>query len=278
MRPRFARRTARAWGAGACAATLAITVPGCLNLEQLGRLLAGGSVPSKDIALPLPDASGPPKTYAVTFRVGELWDASDGRLEIYDRRRWLWLDVRDPGGKPPLEPPMVAVRGPQHLAQPQVYEVQKDQSGDRFFVRVRFYDPGAGYRLVIQTRTPSGTTESVAFDLPEVGPAVRRAGDFSLAYTASPSFGRPLVPALLTVRAADPAGAAATLGAPPRVRLTNPCGWGPIGTFSAVPGEAGAYAFEVPRDEIIEVTGNYKVKVYPLSDQASYVEYTYETR
>lgn len=249
-------------------ALVAALASGCLDLgaPQPGR--APSSAPQ---ATPAPN-------YTVAYRVGDLWDRFDGRLEIYDRRRWFWLDVRDSSGKTPLEAPRVAVVAPPGLTPPQVYEIQKEQGSDRYFLRVRFYDPGPGYRMAVQTKGARGEAEMAEFDLPEVLPAARQAGAISLAYTASPSLGRPFVPAVVTVRASDPAGKAATLDQAPKVRVVNPCGWGPSGAFEPVPGEAGAYSYQVPQDEMIDVTGNYKIKVYPVSDQASYVEYTYETR
>ncbi|MBM3274742.1 MAG: hypothetical protein FJZ00_06295 [Candidatus Sericytochromatia bacterium] len=58
----------------------------------------------------------------------------------------------------------------------------------------------------------------------------------------------------------------------------NPCGWGPSGTFSAVPGTAGKYEWAIPKDEVIDVTGNYRLKVYAGANPNSFVEYLYETR
>lgn len=271
-------RSFRAWSpgpmlksttGGTLVAFAAALLSGCPGNAGLAN---GGSAGS-----PPPGAS-PGPTYTVAYRVGDAWDAHDDRLEVYDRRRWFWLDVRDARGKPPPEPPQVAVLAPPGFTPAQVYEVQKEQNTDRFFVRVRFYEPGRGYRLAVQAKSPRGESEVKAFDLPEVMPALREAGALRLSYTASPALGKPMVPAILTIRVTDSADRAVSLDKAPKIRLTNPCGWGPHGTFSPVPGEIGAYSFEVPGDEMIDVTGTYKIKVFPLTDPASYVEYTYETR
>ncbi|MBM3271423.1 MAG: hypothetical protein FJZ01_27620, partial [Candidatus Sericytochromatia bacterium] len=213
--------------------------------------------------------------YTLAFRMGQSWETADDRFEIYDQRRWLWLEVRDPAGKPPAAFPAVSIAAPAGKTSPQVYPVQA-AAGGRHQARLRFYEPGAGYALTVAV--PLGNaTQTLTAALPEVLPARREVGSYGLEYRATPARGTPAVPARLRFAAAQGTSAAA-LPVAPVVKVVNPCGWGPEGTCSAAADVPGAYDWEIPASEVIDVTGNYRIKVYPLSDPATYVEYLYETR
>jgi hypothetical protein len=128
-----------------------------------------------------------------------------------------------------------------------------------------------GYELGLSIPAEAAT-RSVTLPLPEVLPARRQVGSLRLDYQASPSRGKALEPATITIRT-DPAPERA-----PRVKIVNPCGWGPEGTFSVTADAPQTYTWEVPATEIIEVTGNYRIKIYPLAEEATYAEFTFETR
>lgn len=247
---------------------------GCPGFPFVNQPLPGETA----AILPSPDRPAGPREYLVDYRFGKDWDSADNKLETNDRTRYLFLKIQGSKGNWGGDPPTVEASAPAGSDFPQVDSVSRDDTTGYFTSRVRFYAAGTGYKLRVKLGDPKAPLQTDILDLPPVELSRRIAGDRALTFLADPPIGSPFVPVKFTLQGYDLAGQPATSSGPVRMRMTNPCGWGPEATFSADPASLGRYTATIPADDIIEVTGNYRVKIFPLSDGTTSVDFAYQTK
>ncbi|MBM3266262.1 MAG: hypothetical protein FJZ01_01320 [Candidatus Sericytochromatia bacterium] len=210
---------------------------------------------------------------AFALHVGPSASILDAALETYDMKRALWLSVGDAWPDPIGTE--IRVLPPAGLRPPTMSAPIYIPTTRTYRAKVRFYDPGEGYKLTVGWNTTAGKAESRSYDLPPVRPMTRDWGGLRIEFTADPSLGRASQSAVLSLRGRSAGGQPADPPAPYRFEFTDACGWLSGGTFSADPGTPGLYKATTLVGDMSNA-GDYRLRIFPHSDRASYIDFAYE--
>ncbi len=216
-----------------------------------------------------------PGAMPYTVHIGPTLTGQEEQFEAYDTRRSLWITLAE--GLSGLEAPKITAAGPPGVQPPAVYEPVFVASARAYKAKARFYEPGSGYKLTVVWTSPEGAVASHSIDLPDVRPATRRWGDLEFTFSASPSLGRIFQPNRFSLVCRNVAGEPASPSAALRLFASDPCGWSIEGTFSADPSGAGLFTFE-PASASVENAGDYRLRIYPSTAQATYIDFPWEAK
>ena len=192
-------------------------------------------------------------------------------LMAQDRALYLAL-----GGQPAELRPDIRITGPAGTEPPILEDPVWEESRKAWTVRVRFLEPGTGYQVRDMARP-----DSLNLDVPPVLPARTLLDGRTVSMTASPSVSGPGVPVVLSFALEYPTGSL-PVDRLYALRVINPCGWGPEATVS-VPAAADRFEMTLSASDMIDVTGNYTIRVADLSGERAYKDapkatFTYMTR
>jgi len=216
--------------------------------------------------LPLP-ATEAPFVWTVTWLQRDKTPAS--RLVAHDRA--LYLAASSPRGEAHM--PDLAILAPEGITPPIQEPPVWEQSRGLWTIRLRFLEPSSGYRVVDRL-----VPEAAGVAVPVVAPAEAALEGVTLAMGAVPAVTGPGVPVTLTFRLTS----TSTSTRDYHIRVINPCGWGPEATRS-VASLPATISMVIPQEEVIDVTGNYPIRIADVTGGKTYTQankatFTYLTR
>ncbi|MEB3237148.1 MAG: hypothetical protein VKO64_05940 [Candidatus Sericytochromatia bacterium] len=191
------------------------------------------------------------------------------RLAAHDRA--LYLAVSGASGESRM--PDLMVMPPEGVTPPIQEPPVWEQSRGLWTIRLRFLEPSTGYR-VVERGAPDGTDVAV----PPVEPSLAALEGVTLVMGAAPAVTGPGVPVTLRFRLSATSQTARDY----HIRVINPCGWGPEATRSVATLPA-TISMVIPSEEVIDVTGNYTIRVADVTGGKTYAQaakatFTYLTR